>query len=240
MTLALYPTEYSEGHGPLSAAYGMGADNILQATVVTPDGEILVANACQNSDLYYAIRGGGGGTYGVVTQLVMKAFPSPKSTFHLFSARLIDPDAESQYWDFIAWLHAKLGDLKDGGMQGYYVVEGPPYFAPTWSFNWAFYLFNKPNGTAEALFAPIKEKLDAMDGTIIYETSVISKANYYDLWTQTSGYEVVGYSIALGSRFLSRRALSNTTAIAKTLQNVTAVSSIVVSFIPCFRIPRPV
>lgn len=45
------------GHGPLTSTYGMAADNVLQATVVTTEGNVLVVNAYQNIDLYWAIRG---------------------------------------------------------------------------------------------------------------------------------------------------------------------------------------
>jgi FAD/FMN-containing dehydrogenase len=61
------------GHGPLSSTYGMGADNVLQIQIVTPTGDFLTANACQNPEIFWAIRGGGGGTFGVVTEVTMRA-----------------------------------------------------------------------------------------------------------------------------------------------------------------------
>jgi len=45
------------GHGILGPTYGMGADQVLQMEVVTPGGEILTINECQNQDLFWAIRG---------------------------------------------------------------------------------------------------------------------------------------------------------------------------------------
>jgi hypothetical protein len=45
------------GHGPLSATYGMGADQVLEMEIVTPGGEILTSNECQNQDLFWAMRG---------------------------------------------------------------------------------------------------------------------------------------------------------------------------------------
>jgi FAD/FMN-containing dehydrogenase len=45
------------GHGLLTTDFGLAADNVLQVEVVTPDGEILIANEDQNSDLFWAIRG---------------------------------------------------------------------------------------------------------------------------------------------------------------------------------------
>ena len=53
------------GLGALSASYGLSIDNILQFTVVTADSQIRTVDACSDEDLFYALRGGGGGTYGI-------------------------------------------------------------------------------------------------------------------------------------------------------------------------------
>jgi FAD/FMN-containing dehydrogenase len=45
------------GHGTLSAMYGRGADQVLEMEVVTPGGDILTINECQNQDLFCAMRG---------------------------------------------------------------------------------------------------------------------------------------------------------------------------------------
>lgn len=54
------------GHSVLSPVYGLGIDRVIQFTIVTPDGTVRKSNACQNTDLFWALRGGGGGTFGVV------------------------------------------------------------------------------------------------------------------------------------------------------------------------------
>ncbi|KAH8429146.1 FAD-binding oxidoreductase [Aspergillus melleus] len=46
------------GHGILTGVYGMGADNIIEANIVTSQRDIVTANECQNSDIFWAIRGG--------------------------------------------------------------------------------------------------------------------------------------------------------------------------------------
>ncbi|KAJ7148100.1 FAD-binding domain-containing protein [Mycena crocata] len=56
------------GHSVLSPAFGLGVDRVLEIKLVTPDGQLRTANACQNSDLFWALRGGGGGTFGVVVE----------------------------------------------------------------------------------------------------------------------------------------------------------------------------
>ncbi|KAF8876324.1 FAD-binding domain-containing protein [Infundibulicybe gibba] len=56
------------GHSPLSVTMGLGVDRVLQFKVVTPDGQLRTANKCTNPDLFFALRGGGGGTFGVVME----------------------------------------------------------------------------------------------------------------------------------------------------------------------------
>ncbi|XP_024516539.1 uncharacterized FAD-linked oxidoreductase ARB_02478 [Selaginella moellendorffii] len=63
------------GHGPLSPLHGLAADNVLELKLVTADGRLIVANRCQNRDLYWALRGGGGGTFGVVVSLTHRLYP---------------------------------------------------------------------------------------------------------------------------------------------------------------------
>jgi len=45
------------GHSVLAQLYGMGADQVLEMEVVTPQGQIVIANECQNQDLFWAMRG---------------------------------------------------------------------------------------------------------------------------------------------------------------------------------------
>ena len=45
------------GHSPLSHIYGLGADQVYEVEMVTPTGEIVKANECQNADLFWAVRG---------------------------------------------------------------------------------------------------------------------------------------------------------------------------------------
>ncbi|KZP23493.1 FAD-binding domain-containing protein [Athelia psychrophila] len=63
------------GHSVLSPSYGLGVDNLLQAEIVTPDGKLQTVSECSNPDLFWAIRGGGAGTWGVLTQVTYKVHP---------------------------------------------------------------------------------------------------------------------------------------------------------------------
>src|SRR5271168_5269029 len=55
----------SGGFGSFSKHYGIAAGGLLEAEVVTADGKVRIANACTNPDLFWALKGGGGGSFGV-------------------------------------------------------------------------------------------------------------------------------------------------------------------------------
>jgi hypothetical protein len=63
------------GIGLSGRKFGLTCDHLLEATVVLADGSAVVANARQHSDLYWALRGGGGGNFGIVTRLVFRTHP---------------------------------------------------------------------------------------------------------------------------------------------------------------------
>ena len=72
-------------HSSMAPLYGLTVDNILEIDIVTADGTLLTANECENTDLFWALRGGGGGTYGIVTRMVHKAHDPPSNFFGYIS-----------------------------------------------------------------------------------------------------------------------------------------------------------
>lgn len=68
----------SGGFGSFSKHYGTCAAGLLEAEVVTADGKIRIANACANPDLFWALKGGGGGTFGVVTKVTLRVHELPE------------------------------------------------------------------------------------------------------------------------------------------------------------------
>ncbi len=66
------------GFGSYSKRYGTAAASLLEAEVVTADGQVRTANACMNPDLFWALKGGGGGTFGVVSKLTARTHGLPE------------------------------------------------------------------------------------------------------------------------------------------------------------------
>ncbi len=80
----------SGGFGSFSKHYGTAAAGLLEAEVVTADGKIRTANACTNPDLFWALKGGGGGSFGAVTKITLRVHDLPEmaggAIFHVKAA----------------------------------------------------------------------------------------------------------------------------------------------------------
>jgi hypothetical protein len=208
------------GHGPLTQTYGMGVNQLLEARIFTPGGEELVTNACQHPDLFFAIRGGGGGTFGVVTEVVVRVYPSPKTTRHSFTVTSQTETTEIEFYGLMGFVHKELQRLKEGGMQGYYHVAGPPY-VPTLSYMWTLWLLEKPAGTVERLMKPIEDYLNAHTGFFTYEQATTYAETYLDIYNGTYTNEPVATgSSAYGSRLMSLESFADPNSTASVLEKI--------------------
>jgi FAD/FMN-containing dehydrogenase len=68
----------SGGFGSFSKNYGLAAAALLEAEVVTADGAARIANACTHPDLFWGLKGGGGGSLGVVTRVTLRTRELPE------------------------------------------------------------------------------------------------------------------------------------------------------------------
>lgn len=68
------------GWGMLSRQHGLTCDQLVRAEVVTADGAVVVADEDTEPDLFWALRGGGTGGFGVVTSMVFRTLPAPRMT----------------------------------------------------------------------------------------------------------------------------------------------------------------
>ncbi|KAB8271253.1 hypothetical protein BDV30DRAFT_240712 [Aspergillus minisclerotigenes] len=73
------------GNSPLSSIHGLAADQVLSMEVVLPDGRFVTASFAENTELFSALRGGGGSTFGVVTSVTIKTYPTIPVTASTFT-----------------------------------------------------------------------------------------------------------------------------------------------------------
>lgn len=86
------------GMGWLARQHGLSCDNVRSYRLVTADGETVTANATENPDLYWGLRGGGG-NFGVVTEFEFRLHPITGSTVVAeYSLELDDAAAAMRGW----------------------------------------------------------------------------------------------------------------------------------------------
>merc|ERR1719167_16923 len=87
------------GFGPQSKKFGTGAANLLEAKVVSTNGDVVIANEYQNADLFYALRGGGHG-FGIVISLTSRTHSMPR--FHGSTTGFVKGRDETATINFLA------------------------------------------------------------------------------------------------------------------------------------------
>jgi hypothetical protein len=196
------------GHSIISAQKGLAADNILELNVVTPDGKLVTANECNNPDLYWGLRGGGGSTLGVVLNLTVRAFPSEKLTMESLSFSST-PNATEKFWDAAAYVAGQLPKLSEGGLMAYaFLIPGNATQAP--SFGGTFGGLNMTAVQTHALLGPIANYLNTTWPDQVFAfTSSEEHTSVYDWWSKNPDNGTpAGVDIVIASRLLDAEALT--------------------------------
>ncbi|KAF2197278.1 FAD-binding domain-containing protein [Delitschia confertaspora ATCC 74209] len=74
------------GHGPLGPTFGLMIDNAIEFDVITADGQFRTINECIEPDLFWAMRGGGGGTFAVLVNYRFQLHSAVPLNVYSFSA----------------------------------------------------------------------------------------------------------------------------------------------------------
>jgi len=115
------------GHSALSSRYGLAADQTLEWEVVDGTGKYHKATRTENSDLFWALSGGGGGTYGVVMSMTSKIHDdTPVSGASMIITR--QGMSQDVFYKAVSAYHATLPALVDAGVMSIEVVT-PTLFA---------------------------------------------------------------------------------------------------------------
>ncbi len=110
------------GVGHLSRKYGLTIDNLLEADMVLADGSVVTVSADQNSDLFWAIRGGGG-NFGIVTSFKFQAHPVK----NVIGGPTLWPIEKTE--EIMEWYHEFLNNAPDdlNGFITTMIIPGPPF-----------------------------------------------------------------------------------------------------------------
>ncbi|KAJ5493861.1 FAD-binding type 2 [Penicillium fimorum] len=215
------------GHSQLVTKYGAPADQVLEWELVTPAGKYLTATPRRNKDLYWALAGGGGGTYGVVLSVTIKAYPDgPVAGGTL----VVNNTNDAAYWGAIGrWFQ-----------RGPSFVENTPNNVQFLVTNATLQVFSlvlpdQETSAVDALVAPFIEDLKQLN--LPYELKTGQSRTYAD--SLVSSYGPLPYGNLcptfpiISSRLIPRATVLNPTSNAKLMDVYRSITADGTWFVGC-------
>jgi FAD/FMN-containing dehydrogenase len=183
--------------------------------VVLPDGRFVSASEDSNPDLFWALRGGGGGTFGVVTSLVIRAYPKQPVTTLTYSFGTNGNISSDTFWAGMDAVWATFPEHADAGQYRYWSIGCSD--ATTCGFSMAPHWANNMNkAQLQQLNDPLFASLAALGITVddaVY-TEYDGLLNAFNL-TFPAPTEVVGtWAFHTGSRLFPRSNWEDPAALA--------------------------
>lgn len=113
------------GFGSFSKRFGSGAAGVIELKVALADGSIITTNEYEHPDLFWALRGGGGGTFGVVTNMTLLAHPEPSISGWISGP--IKAKSDGAFRELIQRYVTFAGDVLSTPVWGEGVILNPDY-----------------------------------------------------------------------------------------------------------------
>lgn len=195
------------GHSMLGAAYGMAADQVLEWDVVTPEGKHLLASPEQNSDLYWALSGGGGGTFGIVLSATIRIYPDGPVAGGLLSFANTNDEA---YWQAVGrWLQRAPELVRKNNTIVFVILQQAFEVV-------AMTLPDQPETAVPELLSGFASDLKQLNVSHSLETTY--STSYYDHFQGTFGpmpYGPNNPTTILMSRIIPRKVIESKTSSSK-------------------------
>ncbi|OJJ48038.1 hypothetical protein ASPZODRAFT_63500 [Penicilliopsis zonata CBS 506.65] len=203
------------GHSPMSSVYGLAADQVLAMEVVLANGSFTTVTHASDPDLFWALRGGGGSTYGIVTSVISRVHPQVGVTVSRGSFTSANVTADAFWTAMRAWFE-RFPEQADAGTYSYFWVLslGDDEF----EFEMApFFAVNHTLAEFETLMAPWYDLLAELG--IEYTPTTEYYDNFHDAWKVGFPLEEIGIPTMMeGSRLFPRANWENATLFNQTLE----------------------
>ncbi len=207
------------GHSPLSSKYGMGADQVLSIDVVLPNGRFVTADEKHNTDLFWALRGGGGSTFGVVTSMTVKVHPKMTFSGMTFVVKSGNDTSLSNdaFWKIIYAYWRRFPGYASRGTYGYGNIF--PRFDGVAGYSWTMLPWLVPGmklADFKAEVAPLLADFKALG--FVLQPDYFEHDNFYDTWSTHFPVEGVANSnLRTGSRIFPAKNWANAATLNATM-----------------------
>jgi hypothetical protein len=151
----------------------MAVDHVLEWEVVDGTGRLLQATPQKNQDLYWALSGGGGGTYGVVVSVVVKLHRDTAMTGVQLEFDL-DPKHPEAFYGAVSKYHELVPSITAAKGMGIASVSNSTFSLTPLT------LPNTSSGDAKRLMAPLLRELD--EKHVHYSLNITEHRNWLEYW----------------------------------------------------------
>jgi hypothetical protein len=166
------------------------ADNVLAFEAITASGHYVTANAQQNADLFWALKGGGPASFAVILSVTMKTFPdipSAGAELYINTTHTTDSDV---WWNGTAAFHKWSNHFVDNGLYVYFEL------LPLTLRVRPFVAIGKTSAELAAVVKPFLDELAALG--VPYDFTLKEFPTFYDLYVDLFEAEAAGSSALTG------------------------------------------
>ncbi|KAF8549861.1 hypothetical protein OG21DRAFT_1420628 [Imleria badia] len=206
------------GYSVLSPAYGLAVDHLLEVEIVTADGVIRTINAVQDHDLFWAIRGGGAGSWGIISEWFLRYVsitvgtlpPTAVSAASLIIAPNAAQDVQTLGINFIALIGKYQNQIINSGITSTVVFVDGGY---SLSFIWPVV-----KASISTLY-PLFDEIRALSSnyTVVSNTThdyaTLTAAIFENVGPSADAVSFYGGSTELASRFVPQSMLEDLQSI---------------------------
>jgi len=223
------------GHSPLISKYGLGSDQVLSVDVVLPSGRFVTASETSEPDLFWALRGGGGGTFGVVTSMTIKAHAPTVVSGAAWTVTVGQGPGEVPekiFWDAMYAYWRRFPGFADAGSYGYSQLF--PTGAPggyLWTMN-PWLVPGMALAEYKVMIAPLLAEWEQLGFKLAPE--YFEEEDLYGVWPRLFPVETVSNAnLHVASRLFPRKTWTNTTdrdALFDTMRGIIQAGSALIQY----------
>ncbi|KAJ4385949.1 hypothetical protein N0V85_007952 [Neurospora sp. IMI 360204] len=189
------------GHGPWTTLKGLAVDNVLNFEVITASGLIVNANEWQNHDLFFALRGGGPASYGVILSTTVKTFPDLPATGATLYLNTTHTSDNEVIWAGTKIFHKYANHFVDNGLYVYFEIF-PYQFRVR-----PFVAIGKTQTELQAIVKPMLDEFAAAG--IPHEFGINEFPTFYDLYIDLFEAEQAGQTALTGGWMFNHDDVAN-------------------------------
>lgn len=145
------------GHSPLMQLFGVGSDQVVSLEVVTANGRFVTATPEVNKDLYWAMLGGGGGTFGVVSSAIVKVHRKVPVTTSSWTIMTSETVTAAKFWEAFRFFYDNFPTYNKAKTYSYFSIMKLAPGTYMWTMN-PFFATEKTVEEYEALIKPFYDK----------------------------------------------------------------------------------